>query len=138
MAQVKIIYADGRVERYVSPGVFRRARQGDPQAIFYSAYIESEAWYERRAQHLARYPNCRGCNEPAEVVHHKSYETLGNESTRHLLSLCQRCHLRVHQVMHAKEQQLKRHGALKDEMNNRRLFAITNNVIGAIRKEHGL
>src|SRR4051794_253017 len=94
--KLKVTYADGRVERYVSSAVFRRARQGNEQAQFYSTYIVSKEWYERRARHLALFPNCRGCGVPAVLVHHRSYETLGNERTKHLLSLCDRCHIRVH------------------------------------------
>lgn len=138
MPRVKVTYADGRVERYVSSAVFKRARMGDAQAIFYSAYIASPEWYARRAKHLARYPDCRGCGRTAVLVHHKTYETLGREPTKHLLSLCPSCHARIHLAVAARERQLRRRGLDVKPTDNARLFSITNYMLTQLRRQHGL
>jgi 5-methylcytosine-specific restriction endonuclease McrA len=125
MSQVKITHADGRVERFVSSRAFKQARAGDTWAVEWNAYITSAAWRKRRATHLRKFPRCRGCNAAATVVHHRSYETLGREKERHLVSLCQRCHLFVHRTARRVD-------------GDDKLFSATNSAIGTLRQRHGL
>jgi hypothetical protein len=68
----------------------------------YQEYIASADWQERRSDFLKTNNICVRCEMPrwlAEIaydqdlnVHHKSYESLGDEDWDHLESLCRRCH----------------------------------------------
>jgi hypothetical protein len=61
---------------------------------FYNRYISSEDWKVKRRQILERDGNCcQTClsNECLEV-HHKTYERLGNEALKDLITLCHDCH----------------------------------------------
>jgi len=64
----------------------------------YKEYLKSSLWYERRDLMLSLYPFCYVCKGKAEQVHHKSYDNIGNEGKRDLISLCRKCHKKIHGV----------------------------------------
>jgi hypothetical protein len=63
----------------------------------YTAYMASDAWWDRRCRRieLDGY-QCRaklsGCTHHAEQVHHLTYAHLGNEPLFDLISVCTSCH----------------------------------------------
>ncbi|MFG6094325.1 hypothetical protein SPB21_03705 [Leptothoe sp. ISB3NOV94-8A] len=68
------------------------------QRQIYTAYINSQAWREKRSQVLERDEyRCRICGFSDSdglslQVHHSSYENLGNEPLNQLVTLCTDCH----------------------------------------------
>jgi 5-methylcytosine-specific restriction endonuclease McrA len=75
----------------------------------YAAYIDSEAWFQRRErwyeQWLQRFgtePACLVCERPWTLrsgdLHHRSYDRLGEEAFTDLVPLCRGCHTRLHDV----------------------------------------
>ena len=65
---------------------------------WYDAYLQSDAWREKRAQALKRDGGlCQGCLErPATQVHHLTYAHVGDELLFELISICDDCHERAH------------------------------------------
>ena len=63
----------------------------------YKTYIKSSEWKEKRKTKLEACQNkceCEGgCIRSATQVHHRHYETLGNESMEDLQALCAKCHM---------------------------------------------
>jgi len=76
------------------------ARDDEQRAwwAWYSEYLESDAWRTKRAQVLRRSGGfCEGClTEPAEQVHHLTYERAGDELLFDLVAVCSGCHQRAH------------------------------------------
>ena len=64
----------------------------------YQAYRRSEAWQRKRALVMLRAGGkCEGClMAPAEVVHHLSYQNMGDELLFELVALCPACHDKAH------------------------------------------
>lgn len=63
----------------------------------YHKYLNSDMWKSRRERALKRDNNtCQECGEPAECVHHKTYERVFIEPLYDLISLCNSCHEFVH------------------------------------------
>lgn len=65
----------------------------------YRAYLESPDWKRRRQKVLKRDQyTCQGClTNPAVLVHHLTYEHMGNEFAFELVSMCDACHNRFHE-----------------------------------------
>lgn len=76
--------------------------------VQYKAYLNSNIWVDKRARALSRDKNiCQGCllNRATEV-HHKSYEFVdfkGSEPLFDLVSLCNPCHEKLHQIKELKK-----------------------------------
>lgn len=72
----------------------------DRAAFFrsYDQYLASPEWLEKRGLVLRRANSqCEGCGvQPAEEVHHLTYEHVGNEFLFELVALCHCCHERIH------------------------------------------
>ncbi len=64
----------------------------------YDAYLETDEWQGKRQKVISRAQGlCEGCQEqPAQHVHHLSYEHIGNEFLFELVALCKACHERIH------------------------------------------
>ena len=65
----------------------------------YAKYLASKAWKEKRLEKLKQSPTCEcegGCLAPTEQVHHRHYNSLGNEQMDDLQALCKRCHHKKH------------------------------------------
>lgn len=63
----------------------------------YERYIGSPEWAVKRDEILARdgnrYQTCWRTSREVELeVHHKTYESLGDENPAHLITLCRECH----------------------------------------------
>lgn len=59
----------------------------------YLAYLRSNEWRERRLEFLedSNY-ECEECGEDAKEVHHKHYNSIGNEERDDVEVLCSDCH----------------------------------------------
>jgi hypothetical protein len=67
----------------------------------YGQYIDSWGWRKRRAAYYAAKGSDCLCGAPAQLVHHKTYETLGAETPDDLVGLCGECHGIVHSLVDA-------------------------------------
>ena len=66
---------------------------------WYPKYLQSSVWQAKRERVLRRDKHtCQTCRQQATEVHHQTYQNVGNESLTELVSLCQRCHRRIHKV----------------------------------------
>ena len=65
---------------------------------WYTEYLQTDAWREKRAQALRRDNGvCQGCLERrATQVHHLTYAHVGNELLFELIAICEECHERAH------------------------------------------
>jgi hypothetical protein len=74
--------------------------------VDYGAYLESDAWRQKRAYLLRRTGHrCQVCNRATRLeVHHRTYARLGHEDPRDLTVLCHDCH----QLFHAEGKPLDR------------------------------
>ena len=63
----------------------------------YQSYLRSVEWKEKRKEFLedAGYC-CERCGEYANVVHHKHYNSIGNEERDDVEVLCKECHDNEH------------------------------------------
>lgn len=68
----------------------------------YAAYVKSSRWQTtRRRWHKAKgYPPCV-CGDPAVLLHHKTYQRLGEEALDDLVAMCDDCHSTVHRLADA-------------------------------------
>ena len=62
----------------------------------YHEYLNHWLWFEKRDCFLSIKPLCEVCNRKSVLVHHKTYENIGNESQRDLMALCWNCHTNIH------------------------------------------
>jgi len=69
-------------------------------SVWYCNYLTSYNWRTRRRAYLDSVGRCcDGCQDNwADVVHHRSYQTLGHEPDSDLEALCHDCHARRHGV----------------------------------------
>lgn len=88
-------YEERRQERAaITPGSTEWWKQ-------YDEYLSSPQWQEKRAMVLKRDDYiCQGCFQArAYDVHHLSYRHMGNELLFELVSVCRKCHRRIHPEM---------------------------------------
>lgn len=89
--------AEDRRERWYAERAAWYERKNTAWWGSYSAYMASDAWWDRRCRRLeldayhcqAKLP---GCTDAAEQVHHLTYAHLGNEPLFELISVCTSCH----------------------------------------------
>ena len=65
----------------------------------YHDYIKSDKWREKRLECLKRDNyQCQKCGTAISlVIHHTTYDKLGNEDLGDLVTLCKDCHKKVHE-----------------------------------------
>jgi 5-methylcytosine-specific restriction endonuclease McrA len=65
---------------------------------WYDRYLKTPDWLRKRDLVFARANGiCEGCGvRPAEQVHHRTYDHVGNEFLFELVALCGACHDRIH------------------------------------------
>lgn len=69
----------------------------------YQAYIASQTWFQRREKHLGQNPACFVCETRSRLhVHHNTYERLGDEADRDLVTMCESCHMLAHRMIDGK------------------------------------
>lgn len=70
-----------------------------PKTPKYSIYIKSKKWIKKRTEALLFYgEKCSICSSESNlIVHHKTYENLGNEPLGDLQILCGGCHCNFHE-----------------------------------------
>lgn len=76
----------------------KRGRQKREFDDWYATYRGSPEWKRRRDLVMRRCGGiCEGCGEsPAAVVHHLTYDHVGDELLFELVGVCDRCHDRAH------------------------------------------
>lgn len=64
----------------------------------YQEYLESNLWKEKRTWILKCFKNkCQKCGEKGFLqVHHKNYNSVGNENMDDVTVLCYKCHKEEH------------------------------------------
>ena len=63
----------------------------------YQEYLMSDLWLEKREYILTLKHACEICGGKDNLnVHHKNYESVGNENTEDIIVLCRRCHQKEH------------------------------------------
>ncbi|WP_348714237.1 hypothetical protein [Tenacibaculum sp. 190130A14a] len=71
----------------------------------YVRYLKSTKWRRIRKDVLERDENmCQECKvSKAEHVHHLTYDNLFNETLEDLLSVCSKCHTKIHKELDMRE-----------------------------------
>lgn len=66
----------------------------------YQDYLKSDEWAAKKEYLLSvRGYRCERCRSSKSLqAHHKTYESIGNESESDLLLLCRRCHKAEHDI----------------------------------------
>jgi len=75
-------------------------RRLQERRTFYTQYLQSDAWREKRRLVIERQSNiCSGCRmAPITEVHHLSYDNLGDELLWQLQGVCRACHEKAHKI----------------------------------------
>ena len=69
----------------------------------YKEYLQSDVWRKKRTQVLIRDNHkCVHCGNKATEVHHKVYTIWGKEKLKHLESICNTCHMTIHDIKETK------------------------------------
>lgn len=68
------------------------------KSLPYDDYLKTEYWQQVRKESLRRAKyRCQMCNADAPLdVHHRTYETRGEETTGDVIALCRDCHAKYH------------------------------------------
>lgn len=69
--------------------------------VGYDAYLKTPHWKNKRQEFFASeyyHGGCATCDNPAEVIHHKNYDTVGDETLKCLVALCRDCHHKIHDI----------------------------------------
>lgn len=68
--------------------------------IDYSSYMQSEAWWARKAEYYKTHAKrCSACGSKKNIhLHHMTYERLGRERDSDMAPLCEKCHDEVHRL----------------------------------------
>jgi len=64
----------------------------------YQEYLNSCIWRSKRDLMLELFPICYKCGEEATLVHHLTYKRVCNEKQTDLVTLCKKCHKKIHEV----------------------------------------
>ena len=65
----------------------------------YEEYLESDMWKSKRDYLISLVGRCQICKSGSSLlVHHKTYENVGNEPQKDLQVLCMFCHGKLHGV----------------------------------------
>ena len=77
---------------------FEESKYDDWHDWYYKSYTKSEHWKILNEQAQEVYDNkCALCSKDGRVIHHRSYEHLGEEKIiRDIVLLCNRCHNLFH------------------------------------------
>lgn len=86
-----------RMQLYTTVRERHKKRHSEAWWDWYSAYLRSGAWQKRRSRILQRDNySCGGCGAAAHEVHHLTYQRVGYEDDRDLISVCVSCHKKIH------------------------------------------
>jgi 5-methylcytosine-specific restriction endonuclease McrA len=87
--------------------MYQRQKEADSQAWWenYNAYLLTPKWQRKRTLVLRRDNYlCQAClTRPANEVHHRSYEFVGQEPCFDLVSVCSECHKKIHDLRNQKK-----------------------------------
>jgi len=70
--------------------------------LVYSEYLQTKHWQQvRRKQLKISDYKCQLCSKENTKlhIHHKTYENIGNEKSKDLITLCEICHKKVHNLL---------------------------------------
>ena len=63
----------------------------------YNAYLQGKQWKDFRERTVKERGKCEKCGKVEDLmVHHLTYERLGNELPEDILVLCEHCHREIH------------------------------------------
>lgn len=70
-------------------------------AYSYKDYLKTKWWeavkYQYRLNHGYK---CYVCGATENIdLHHRTYQTIGNETSKDLVQLCRECHYKVHDIV---------------------------------------
>lgn len=65
----------------------------------YRKYLASPEWKTKRKQVMDGCGHTCECGAKATQVHHKTYDSVGDEQLEHLEAVCADCHAERHQIM---------------------------------------
>lgn len=88
----------------------------------YSEYLLTNHWKAKRIE-VAQRENyiCEMCGCKVDVgfhIHHKTYKNLGNERSKDLMFLCEKCHTELHISLRAKKNNIKKKKDNRKACNN--------------------
>ena len=71
------------------------------EALGFQQYSNSALWFDKKAEYAASDlpKECQHCGDSKYLLHHLTYERLGQESLSDFMALCNRCHHRLHAIM---------------------------------------
>jgi 5-methylcytosine-specific restriction endonuclease McrA len=89
----------GQLSLFATGSLVTRRQHHVNRGDYYRTYLGTVQWQRRREQALERDRfRCRNCGSEARlVVHHQSYEHLGDEWPEDLKVLCWDCHQWEHE-----------------------------------------
>ena len=92
----------------------------------YLSYLTSAKWKAKRKQVIARCNGvCERCQQrQVRNIHHKHYDTLGDEPLSDLLGVCRPCHREIHGLDKVKQKKRYRKGSKRKKRNELRLKAL--------------
>jgi len=66
----------------------------------YQEYLNHWTWKEKRDYLIYLKEKCKCCGSKRNlIVHHKNYDSVGNENMHDVEVLCKNCHEKVHKIM---------------------------------------
>ncbi|HSQ51975.1 MAG TPA: hypothetical protein VLL94_11995 [Nitrospiraceae bacterium] len=109
-------YWKRRNARYDELSQSIKAKQNDEWWAWYSDYLKTPQWREKRQLVMKRAGGlCEGCaHAPATQVHHLTYERAGREMLFDLVAICDACHEAVHGERQARKGGVRRMTTLDD------------------------
>jgi hypothetical protein len=80
--------------------VIRCPAYSSAKKLIHDEYMKTDTWKKKRFERLQKDNfRCVMCGTAYNLcVHHISYKNLGNESMDDLITLCERCHKKVHET----------------------------------------
>lgn len=90
--------ADSRSDYYLTIYETHRQKRRKAWRDYYNTYLKSTRWALLRVNALTKVNyNCVACKSTDTLqLHHKHYQTLGEESLDDVIILCKKCHELIH------------------------------------------
>jgi len=90
--------ANSRIGGYIEREKQRKERVSQLRNMPYPEYLQTPEWDKTRKLKLKESSfRCEMCNATGVLnVHHRTYENRGDENTKDLIVLCEKCHKKFH------------------------------------------
>jgi 5-methylcytosine-specific restriction endonuclease McrA len=111
-------------------------RERGPRGISYNIYLQTTHWkfVSQRAFDLDS-GKCVRCEDKGEAAHHRTYERLGAELPDDVVTLCRRCHHRIHsknRPLNSVKRRRKKNKEKSPASSIRRLEKEARRVLGGV------